>query len=174
MGDLKDKYLTSENMWILNLPKFLVEPVFSIVWLKDKIKYTWQYVKFLWKTNSMFDLDYYELLECNEFKLNRMKQQLRNVGNPEASKQVEQSLLYLDQYRNAEEYVTLPEELQGKNVSDLVSISMNENGSINIDLDMSDETSKEYKDYLDELVYYEEDSWNLFWDSLKQKATNWM
>lgn len=174
MGDLKDKYLTSENMWILNLPKFLVEPVFSIVWLKDKIKYTWQYVKFLWKTNSMFDLDYYELLECNEFKLNRMKQQLKNVGNPDASKQVEQSLLYLDQYRNAEEYVTLPEELQGKDVSELVSISMNENGSINIDLDMSDETSKEYKDYLDELVGYEEDSWGLFWDSLKQKATNWI
>lgn len=174
MGDLKDKYLTSENMWVLNLPKFLVEPVFSIVWFKDKIKYTWQYVKFLWKTNSMFDLDYYELLECNEFKLNRMKQQLKNVGNPEASKQVEQSLLYLEQYRNAEEYVTLPEELQGKDVGELISISMNENGSINVDLNMSDETSKEYKEYLDELVCYEEDSWNLFWDSLKQKATNWM
>lgn len=174
MDGLEDKYITSENMWVLNLPKPLIQPVFKVVWFFCKIKYTLAYLGFIWHYNVAFDLDYFELLLLMEYKLNRMRKQLKSSGNLEGSKQVEQTLLYLDQHQNAEKYVTLPKELQGKDVGELIHIGIDDKGQVNIDLDMSDETASEYKEYLDELVDYEDESWSLFWDSLKQKATNWL
>ena len=174
MGDLEDKYLTSENMWVLNLPKPLIKPVFAVVWFFCKVKYICEYVGFLWSTNTVFDLDFLELLDYLEFKLKRMKKQLKFIGNVQGSKQVEQSLLFLEQHRNADKYVSLPKELKGKNVEDYVHFSITDEGQVDIQLNMSDELSTKYKHYIDELVTYKEESWTMFWDSLKDKATNWM
>ena len=174
MGDLEDKYLTSENMWILNLPKWIEKPVFSIVHFFCKVKYTSEYLKFLWVNNYVFDLDYLELIGSLEFRLDRMKSKMRFTGNTQASKDIEQVLLYLRQHTDAENYVTMPKSLQGKDINNLVNISLTDSGEINMSFNMSDDETDEYKDYIENLTDYEEESWSLFWDGIKNNVRDWV
>ena len=172
--ETEDKYITSDTLWILNLPKPLIRPVSNIIWYFFKIKNTFEYISYMWSNNVVFDLDSNELLLLLEYKLKRTNKQLAKSGNPQGSKEIEQTLLYLDQYNRAEEYVTLPKELIDKDINSLIKLDLDENGQVNVSFDMPDDVAERYKEYLDELVYYETESWSLFWDSLKQKAIYWV
>lgn len=173
MNDLEDKYLTSENMWILNLPSWLEKPVFRAVHFLCKIKYTFEYAKHIWKTNDCFDLDGMGLVDLLEFKLERMQKQMTYLGNIKASKQIEQALLYCHQYFGAEDYVSLPAKFAGKLAEDLFDISLDSSNNLQLSTKMSKEDNKEYAQYLADLTSYAGESWNLFWKQLKDHVAEW-
>ena len=174
LGDyeLEEKYLTEENMWVLNLPTWLEKPVFTVVHFFCKVKYTVDYLKFLWKGNYMFDLDYIELLDLMDFKMGRMQKQMNFIGNTKASKEIEQTRMYLEQHDNAEDYVTVPEKFAGKTVSDLFSVEM-DGDNIQLNSKLSQEETDDYSNYLLTLNDYAQESWDLYWESLKENVTNW-
>ena len=170
---LEDKYLSTENMWVLNLPAWLEKPVFAVVHFCCRVKYTLEYAMYIWKHNLGFDLDYMELSELFVFKLERMKKQMEFIGNLKASKQIEQSLMYLEQYTNAEDYVNVPEKFQKMTASDLFNIGLDEEGNLTFDSNLDDESTQEYGKYLANVSDYADESWKLFWKSLETNVTNW-
>lgn len=160
-------------MWILNLPAWLEKPVFAVVHFCCKVKYTLEYAAYIWKHNLGFDLDYLELSELFSFKLERMKKQMEFIGNLRASKQIEQSLLYLEQYVNAEDYVAVPKQFEKMTASDLFSIGTDDTGNISFESKLNDEDTQAYGKYLSNIADYTNESWKLFWKSLEANVTNW-
>ena len=114
-----------------------------------------------------------ELSELFVFKLERMKKQMEFIGNLKASKQIEQSLMYLEQYTNAGDYVNGPEKFQKMTASDLFNIGLDEEGNLTFDSNLDDESTQEYGKYLANVSDYADESWKLFWKSLETNVTNW-
>lgn len=170
---LEDKYLTTENMWVLNLPTWLEKPVFKVVHFLCRVKYTLDYAKFIWKNNLGFDLDWLELSELFVFKLDRMKKQMVFLGNLKASKQIEQTLMYLEQYLHAEDYVSVPEKFRQMTASDLFNIGLDDEGNLTFDSNLDENDTKEYEKYLGNVAEYTSESWKLFWKSLESNITDW-
>lgn len=170
---LEEKYLTTENMWVLDLPKFLQGPVFAVVHFFDRVKRTCEYIKFLWKSKSMLDLDYYEFIALTDFKLKRMQRQMDCIGNIKASKQIEQARMYLDQYWNAETYVTVPDKFKDKTITDFFDISLGEGDEVLLNSRLDEKDSEEYTNYLAQVQDYAEESWDLYWKTLKENICDW-
>lgn len=173
MSNLEDKYLTTQNMWITDLPKFIGKPLFAIVHYFKKIKNCIQYLQYIWKNNLCFDMDYLEFLTLLEYKLTRMSQQMEFVGNMRAKSQIKQTLLYLEQYMNADTYVSCPKFMRERSITDLVDINIADDGTISWDNKMSDAEQEEYTKYILNLSDYEQESWDMFWKELNENLVSW-
>lgn len=173
MTGLEDKYLTTKNMWITELPNFIGKPLFAIVHFFKKVKNTVEYFRYIWKYDLCFDMDYLEFLGLMEYKLERMTDVMEDVGNERAKKQIQQTLMYLEQYLEADVYVSYPEFLKDKKISDLMDVSLDENGNVQLNTKLTEEETEEYTKYIQNLADYEEESWDLFWGELKDNLVTW-
>ena len=173
MTGLEDKYLTTKNMWITELPKFISKPLFATIHFFEKVKYSLEYFRYIWKHDLCFDMDCLEFLSYMEFKLSRMKDRMDDVGNLQAKKQIKQALLYLEQYSNAESYVSCPEFLKEKSVLDFMDIQVNDDGVVSFVSKLSGDEKEEYTKYIQNLAEYEEESWDMFWKELSDNMMGW-
>lgn len=170
---INEDYLTNKSMWIINLPIPVGNVVFKLLLFYKRVVGLCRYIKFLWKYKCTLDHDYSEILDMMCFKLQNVRRQFKQLGKTSEERNMIQSELYLHQYLHPDLYVITPEFLQGKDISDLVEIKVDNNGEVYIETKLDGDELEAFNRYKRELFRFKESSWEFFWGSLATNARSW-
>ena len=115
----------------------------------EKITNIVQYVIFLWKTNSWLDCDGLSILDLLAFKLERMKKVIEDEqlyeGWEKDAKDIDDTIAFLDMWRNADEYLVQPTALT-RELNEMIN-------NLEVSTERTEQESAEIKAYFEKFPF---------------------